>query len=189
MIYKNYKNFLSTIVILSSICVSTFGNISSSLAASMRFTISGMGIPPNEDSGNLGGTFVTNNAMDGFLDVDISAGSGDFTSGMFKANTIVFIEKNNPSIPGFIPGFITVNLGSGLPNMIGEMLITTGTVNSPAEGGFVTIPSNIKITKIPIPEPTSNLALLAFGTLGVASVFKCKMKPSKSTKKETTKVS
>jgi hypothetical protein len=40
----------------------------------------------------------------------------------------------------------------------------------------------------PIPEPTSTLSFLALGTLGAASTLKRKLKPSKSTKKETTKV-
>jgi len=39
-----------------------------------------------------------------------------------------------------------------------------------------------------IPEPTSTLSLLALGTLGAASTLKRKLKPSKSTGKETTKV-
>jgi hypothetical protein len=39
-----------------------------------------------------------------------------------------------------------------------------------------------------VPEPTSTLSLLAFGTLGAASTLKRKLKPSKSTTKETTKV-
>ncbi|MFM6325936.1 MAG: PEP-CTERM sorting domain-containing protein [Microcystis sp.] len=39
-----------------------------------------------------------------------------------------------------------------------------------------------------IPEPTSTLSLLALGTVGAASTLKRKLKPSKSTKKETTKV-
>ncbi len=39
-----------------------------------------------------------------------------------------------------------------------------------------------------VPEPTSTLSLLALGTLGAASTLKRKLKPSKSTEKETTKV-
>jgi hypothetical protein len=42
---------------------------------------------------------------------------------------------------------------------------------------------------IKTPEPTSILSLLALGTLGAASTLKRKLKPSKSTEKETTKVS
>lgn len=38
------------------------------------------------------------------------------------------------------------------------------------------------------PENSSNLALLALGTLGAASTLKRQLKPSKSTEKETTKV-
>jgi hypothetical protein len=48
-------------------------------------------------------------------------------------------------------------------------------------GGIVTTPST--------PEPTSILSVLALGTLGAASTLKRKLKPSKSTEKETTKVS
>jgi len=40
----------------------------------------------------------------------------------------------------------------------------------------------------PIPEPSTVLSLLALGTLGAASTFKRKLKPSKSAEKETTKV-
>jgi uncharacterized protein YuzE len=40
-----------------------------------------------------------------------------------------------------------------------------------------------------VPEPSSTLSLLALGTLGAASTLKRKLKPSKSSKKETTKVS
>ncbi|MCZ8227352.1 MAG: PEP-CTERM sorting domain-containing protein [Microcystis sp. LE19-84.1B] len=39
-----------------------------------------------------------------------------------------------------------------------------------------------------VPEPTSTLSLLALGTLGAASTLKRKLKSSKSTGKETTKV-
>jgi len=40
----------------------------------------------------------------------------------------------------------------------------------------------------PVPEPTSTLSLLALGTLGAASTLKRKLKSTKSTGKETTKV-
>lgn len=40
-----------------------------------------------------------------------------------------------------------------------------------------------------VPEPSSILSLLALGTLGTASTLKRKLKPSKLTEKETTKVS
>ena len=40
-----------------------------------------------------------------------------------------------------------------------------------------------------IPEPSSTLSLLALGTLGAASTLKRKLKSSKSSEKETTKVS
>jgi hypothetical protein len=46
-----------------------------------------------------------------------------------------------------------------------------------------------KFNPFEIPEPTSTLGLLAIGTLGAASTLKRKLKPSKSTEKESTKVS
>ena len=51
-------------------------------------------------------------------------------------------------------------------------------------------PSNtvIRLTGVHVPEPTSTLSLLALGTLGAASTLKRKLKSSKSTGKETTKV-
>jgi FlaG/FlaF family flagellin (archaellin) len=49
--------------------------------------------------------------------------------------------------------------------------------------------SNLTAEHISTPEPASTLSLLALGTLGAASTFKRKLKPSQSTKKETTKVS
>ncbi|TRU80252.1 MAG: PEP-CTERM sorting domain-containing protein [Microcystis novacekii Mn_MB_F_20050700_S1] len=41
----------------------------------------------------------------------------------------------------------------------------------------------------PIPEPSSTLGFLALGTLGAASTLKRKLKSSKSSEKETAKVS
>jgi hypothetical protein len=45
------------------------------------------------------------------------------------------------------------------------------------------------IKPCPIPEPTSTIGLLALGTLGAASTLKRQLKSSKSSEKETTKVS
>jgi hypothetical protein len=46
----------------------------------------------------------------------------------------------------------------------------------------------IVIQAAPVPEPSSLFGLLAIGTLGAGSTLKRKLKPSKSTEKETTKV-
>jgi hypothetical protein len=46
----------------------------------------------------------------------------------------------------------------------------------------------IKLTGVHTPEPSSILSLLALGTLGAASTLKRKLKSSKSTEKDTTKV-
>ncbi len=54
-------------------------------------------------------------------------------------------------------------------------------------GVTFTFPNSIDAS-VSVPEPASNLSLLALGTLGAASTLKRKLKPSKSTEKETTKV-
>jgi hypothetical protein len=60
-----------------------------------------------------------------------------------------------------------------------------------ADGTQVTTPvtsANFSLSPQSIPEPTSTLSLFAFGILGAASTLKRKLKSSKSTEKETTKV-
>ena len=47
---------------------------------------------------------------------------------------------------------------------------------------------NFVTQQVSVPEPNSLLGLFAIGTLGAASTLKRKLKPSKSAKKETTKV-
>ena len=46
----------------------------------------------------------------------------------------------------------------------------------------------LTLNQVTTPEPTPILGFLALGTLGAASTLKRKLKPSKSTEKETTKV-
>jgi hypothetical protein len=47
----------------------------------------------------------------------------------------------------------------------------------------------LTLNQVTVPEPSSILSLLALGTLGAASTLKRKLKSSKSSEKETTKVS
>jgi len=55
--------------------------------------------------------------------------------------------------------------------------------------GFETTGLNNVVLSTPIPETSSSFSLLALGTFGGALTLKRKLKPSKSTEKETTKVS
>jgi hypothetical protein len=78
-----------------------------------------------------------------------------------------------------IPILITVATGERITDSNGQLL---------PQFQFTGLTTQVgKITDIPIlvPEPTSTLGLLAFGTLGVASTLKRKLKPSKPTEKET----
>jgi hypothetical protein len=59
--------------------------------------------------------------------------------------------------------------------------------NGASQGGSFDI--DCTTCDIAVPEPSSTLSLLALGTLGAASTFKRKLKSSKSSEKETTKVS
>jgi hypothetical protein len=89
--------------------------------------------------------------------------------------TFDFIDGFSSELPGVIAGF-------------SEILF------SPSEGFFTENPATIQLVATAkadgktVPEPTSTLSLLALGTLGAASTLKRKLKPSKSTEKETTKV-
>ena len=72
------------------------------------------------------------------------------------------------------------DINNSLSFMSGEGFTYEGT--SPSS--FLTLESTSSV-----PEPTSILSLLALGTLGAASTLKRKLKNSKSTEKETKKVS
>ena len=61
-------------------------------------------------------------------------------------------------------------------------------VGSPPELPPYTDPPLQPVSIRTVPEPTSTLGFLVLGTLGAASTLKRKLKTSKSTKKETTKV-
>jgi hypothetical protein len=86
------------------------------------------------------------------------------------------------------------NTAFGNDNMLYAVDLTTGaSVLSNALTGVTSSISGFSVAGEPsilkpVPEPTSTLSLLALGTLGAASTIKHKLKPSKSTEKETTKV-
>ena len=123
-----------------------------------------------------------------FLVPSFSLDSGDLFVGIdltqYLANPInfnfgdifSFVNGVNPSLPGYLVGtseiFVDTNLGlTTLNPYTGAAPLTQG-----RDGSAI------------VPEPTSTLSLLALGTLGAASTLKRKLKPSKSTGKETTKV-
>lgn len=68
----------------------------------------------------------------------------------------------------------------------------TFTIQEDFVSGGITLPGTVTknfTLQVQVPEPTSTFGLLALGTLGAASTLKRKLKPSKSTEKETTTVS
>lgn len=67
--------------------------------------------------------------------------------------------------------------------------VFTFTLRIPNDTGLNEVKVLNTATNPSVPEPASSLSLLALGTLGAASTFKRQLKPSKSTEKETTKIS
>ena len=55
--------------------------------------------------------------------------------------------------------------------------------------GSVSLESNASIVAKPIPEPTSTVGFLALFTMGVTSIVQRKLKPFKSTEKDSTNIS
>jgi hypothetical protein len=90
---------------------------------------------------------------------------------------------------GFISSLpsISIDLGS----RVNFQLLSSEIAVILADGTSVTTSvtsANFSLSPQAVPEPTSILSLLALGTLGAASTLKRKLKLSKSTEKETTKV-
>jgi hypothetical protein len=59
---------------------------------------------------------------------------------------------------------------------------------NPGQNGFVIERVTVDTTVTTVPESSSTFGLFTLGTLGVASTLKRKLKSSKSTEKETTKI-
>ena len=107
-------------------------------------------------------------------------GSGDF-SWTNTANKAVGI--------GFLPYTGTLNVstkfgfGSGT---LGDFITLFSQLHI---SGSLIQPTTVNIRyTVPVPDPSTILSLLTLGTLGTASTLKRKLKPSKSTEKEKTKV-
>ena len=103
---------------------------------------------------------------------------------------LTFVSQQGTTLPVNFP--IPINQ---LPMQIGESVDYTNwipilpffTINYKVTGQQGAFQG--KVTKVKTPESTSNITFLALGTLGAASTLKRKLKPSKSTEKETIKVS
>ncbi|MDB9391341.1 pepsin/retropepsin-like aspartic protease family protein [Microcystis aeruginosa] len=86
------------------------------------------------------------------------------------------------------------NLPKGFAGLLGRNAV--GPINEDEKKATIRNKDNefrkildLNFFTVKVPEPTSTLGLLALGTLGAASTLKRQLKPSKSTEKETTKVS
>ncbi len=99
------------------------------------------------------------------------------------------------NLPGF-NGTVTVNGSSSnadsgsLSGTAGQTVTLVGNFPNPTTAtNFLSAGVTVTPSGKPIPEPSSILSLLALGTLGAASTLKRQLKSSKSSEKETTKVS
>jgi hypothetical protein len=94
--------------------------------------------------------------------------------------TLSLTGVNNPSNVNQAP--VSLATADGIT-------VTSGGATSPLPIFPKTVvPGSVSISVPSVPEPTSSLSLLAFGTLGAASTLKRKLKPSQTSEKETTKV-
>lgn len=105
-----------------------------------------------------------------------------------QINTMLFNDLNSQA--GSLPSGFSFSLESNGVSLVGTNLFDIEVTDeiSFTNGGTVDIPFGAELTDVSVPEPTSTLSLLALGTLGAGATLKRKLKPSKSTIKETTKV-
>jgi len=91
-----------------------------------------------------------------------------------------FVEQPSGNLPSSIT--VTTFLSSTELNQANDYL----------EGGSLEfVPGGFTVLQIPkpVPEPTSTLSFLALGTLGAGATLKRKLKSSKSSEKDNTKIS
>ena len=123
------------------------------------------------------------NGLDFFASAQhkVPADNGDSAEGA----SFTFSQAGDKIVPGLITQKTVVHEHNPAPNHRDLYNIT---LNS--QYIFVLTGNHIADDiNIDIPEPSTALSLLALGTLGAASTLKRKLKPSKLTEKETTKVS
>jgi hypothetical protein len=103
-------------------------------------------------------------------------------------NNLFYFDPNLPNLPSVdIKGISYQEMGGNNYQLFHDGTNYRGcATNDCNTSGEPYLVENFKVT--PIPEPTSTLGLFALGTLGAASTLKRKLKPSKSTEKETAKV-
>jgi hypothetical protein len=129
-------------------------------------------------------------------------------TGAFRLHFLAYLTNNGTEIPntrrdwssgliGSLPGGATTIDYPWFGNLVdrGNSIIFNDlhfevriTSTQPATFTWESVSLGVDANKI-IPEPTSTLGILALGTLGAASTLKRQLKSSKSSEKETTKVS
>ncbi|BCU13013.1 hypothetical protein [Microcystis aeruginosa] len=147
-------------------------------------------IVDNTNSSEQISTFIASGTyfQEGLLNQTVtSQGNINF---LIPAGEVVLVEFINAEDLAL---FSEINLGDYLGNLLPGMPraeIVNGFPIRPQPRPFpIPKKGSLKIYRVSVLEPSSTLSLLALGTLGAASTLKRKLKPSKSTEKETTKVS
>ena len=116
-------------------------------------------------------------------------GSFSISSGL---PTLSYVNLQNTVFDGS-----TITQVTGVDNGKGILTVTSASPftslsfvhsQNPGQNGFVIERVTVDTTVTTIPESSSTFGLIALGTLGAASTLKRKLKSSKSTGKETTKV-
>jgi hypothetical protein len=144
------------------------------------------GAPPPSGISNLYSISIFENPTQHIIDASvnlINSPTSDFSFVFAKSATEIenLIRGANWTLAGD-----KWTLNENLPLI--DLTITT--LNASHSGSDATIGVRVKNESLAVvvPEPSFNLGVFALGTLGAASTLNRKLKPSKSTEKETTKV-
>jgi hypothetical protein len=122
-------------------------------------------------------------------DVGSSVALGDNTNYFLSEAALSVVPDRPAGTPGVDFLIIDNGINEWFVNIKPASLVGETVADEPFSPGGTPWDVPIGTQRTSVPEPTSTLSLLALGTLGAASTLKRKLKSSKSTEKETTKVS
>jgi hypothetical protein len=178
---------------LSSYSINFFdeqGNFVGNMNRNLRWLPGGVGSPEITVPGIYG---ARNSSVTFYSQMRLPDNSltGGLSLGLIWENGNNFNTNFDNKLPRFNSDFGSLEFGS-LLNKDGVFDSPAGP-NCPKEdptilGGICYRVSNTVVSRRRVPEPSSLLGILALSTLGTASAFKRKLKPSKLMKKKTIKV-
>lgn len=116
--------------------------------------------------------------------------NAEFSQGIDNSNVSFSFDTDNATIVNRVINAFTYDSISNTWTVDNDNSLFSALVKSNQEFDLVgKVSGDSPAVEQPVPEPSSILGFLALGTLGVGATLKRKLKSSKSTEKETTKVS